>query len=264
MFRHPLANREVRLHDTVVAYEFKRGQRRTIGFLIGPKGLAVRAPTWVSLAEVDAALQEKSLWILKKLGESQARQARVAAQCMAWHDGTRLAFLGESVDVRLDPQRAVGFASVESQALELEPNLFEPAATQADQPGQTLRLGLPLTATPDQIRDAVQLWLMRQARQRFIERLDHFAPLLQVQWHKLSLSNAATRWGSARTDGAIRLNWRLIHFKPSVIDYVVAHELSHLRVMNHSPRFWDTVRSVVPDYALLRGQLKGESVSRWA
>ncbi len=254
MFRHPLANREVTLQGAVVAYEFKRGQRRTIGFLIGPKGLAVRAPTWVSLAEVDTALQEKSLWILKKLGESQARQARVAAQCMAWCDGATLPFLGESVDVRLDPQCAVGFASVESQAFEPEPS----------QPSRTLRLGLPLAATPDQIRDAVQLWLMRQARQRFIERLDHFAPLLQVQWHKLSLSHATTRWGSARMDGAIRLNWRLIHFKPSVIDYVVAHELSHLRVMNHSPRFWDTVRSVVPDYALLRGQLKGESVSRWA
>jgi len=65
-------------------------------------------------------------------------------------------------------------------------------------------------------------------------------------------------------DGAIRLNWRLIHFAPAVIDYVVAHELSHLRVMDHSPRFWATVRTVVPDYALLRRQLKDEATPRWA
>jgi predicted metal-dependent hydrolase len=128
----------------------------------------------------------------------------------------------------------------------------------------TLRVSLPVTATPDQIRAAVQIWLMRQVKQHFIERLDHFAPQLQVTWRSLSLSNAKTRWGSARMDGAIRLNWRLVHFGQPVIDYVVAHELSHLREMNHSPRFWDTVRSVVPDYASLRQQLKDESAPRWA
>jgi hypothetical protein len=84
-----------------------------------------------------------------------------------------------------------------------------------------------------------------------------------VQWKKLSLSSASTRWGTASADGSIRLNWRLIHFRMPVIDYVVAHELSHLRVMDHSPRFWDTVRTVVPDYAQLRGQLKDESLPTW-
>ena len=83
-----------------------------------------------------------------------------------------------------------------------------------------------------------------------------------MQWKKLGLSNAGTRWGSAKADGSIRLNWRLIHLRMSVIDYVVAHELSHLRVMDHSPRFWDTVRSVVPDYAELRHQLKSEASPR--
>jgi hypothetical protein len=124
-------------------------------------------------------------------------------------------------------------------------------------------VGLPHSATPDQIRDAVLAWLMRQAKRLFIERLDHFAPQLGVRWRKLALSSAGTRWGSASADGSIRLNWRLIHFKPSVIDYVMVHELSHLRVMDHSPRFWDTVASVVPGYAELRSQLKDEAVPRW-
>ena len=130
-------------------------------------------------------------------------------------------------------------------------------------PRLTLHVGLPHTATPQQIRDAVQAWLMRQARRLFTERLDHFAPQLGVQWRKLSLSSAGTRWGSASADGAIRLNWRLIHFRQSVIDYVVAHELSHLRVMDHSPRFWDTVRTVVPDYARLRNALRDDALPPW-
>jgi predicted metal-dependent hydrolase len=104
---------------------------------------------------------------------------------------------------------------------------------------------------------------MRQARENFEQRLNQFAPALRVRWKRLILSNATTRWGSAHADGSIRLNWRLIHFRQQIVDYVVAHELSHLRVMDHSPRFWDTVREVVPDFAVLRGQLRDDAIPRW-
>ena len=128
---------------------------------------------------------------------------------------------------------------------------------------RTLRVGLPQNAQHAQIRDAVQAWLMRQAKRLFTERLDHYAPQLNVTWRKLVLSSAGTRWGTAHSDGLIRLNWRLIHFRLPVIDYVVAHELSHLRVMDHSPRFWETVATVVPDYLQLRGQLKDDHIPPW-
>ena len=75
---------------------------------------------------------------------------------------------------------------------------------------------------------------------------------------RLSLSSASTRWGSASADGAIRLNWRLIHFGLPVIDYVVTHELAHLREMNHSPAFWDVVRSVLPNFEQARVHLRDE------
>jgi len=243
-FQHPRATREVRLGHAQVAYEFKRGQRRSIGFSVGAEGLAVRAPKWVTLSDVDAALQSKAAWILRKLQETRERHARLATQVIEWRDGASLPFLGQRVTLQLDPEH--GFGAVGAQLVDT-----------------TLRLSLPHSANPEQIKDAVQAWLMRQAKALFVQRLDHFAPLLGVQWKKMSLSNAGTRWGSAKADGSIRLNWRLIHMRLSVIDYVVAHELSHLRVMDHSPRFWDTVRSIVPDYAELRGQLKQESVPRW-
>ena len=85
-----------------------------------------------------------------------------------------------------------------------------------------------------------------------------FTERLGVRYTRLSLSSAQTRWGSASADGSIRLNWRLIHFALHTIDYVVAHELAHLREMNHSPRFWDVVRSVLPDYERARGVLKDD------
>ncbi len=253
-FRHPRANREARLADTHVAYEFRRGKRRTIGFVVGPDGLVVSAPKWVPLYEVDAAVREKGRWIVSKLAEAQERQRKLAANRIEWKDGTTVPFLGESVIVVLDPRH--GFDAVGAV-------LNSDADALPGVPRLTLHVGLPHTATPQQIRDAVQAWLMRQARRLFTERLDHFAPQLGVQWRKLSLSSAGTRWGSASADGAIRLNWRLIHFRQSVIDYVVAHELSHLRVMDHSPRFWDTVRTVVPDYARLRNALRDDALPPW-
>lgn len=250
-FAHPQATREIVLGSARVAYEFKRGNRKTIGFLVGAEGLSVRAPRWVALRDVDAAIREKSDWILRKLAETQQRHARVEATRIEWRDGAEFPFLGEPVVIRLDPKH--GFASVGGTLDDKE----------GDGP-RVLRLAVAQNAEPSQIRDAAQAWLTRQARKLFIERLDHFAPLLGVRWQKLSLSNAATRWGSASADGSIRLNWRLIHFRMPVIDYVVAHELAHLRVMDHSHRFWETVESVVPDYDQLRRQLKDEAVPRWS
>ena len=248
-FSHPRATRQALLEDMAVDYEFRRSKRRTIGFSVGADGLAVSAPKWVPLHEVDKAVLEKSGWIVKKLQETRARHERLESARIDWKNGVSLPFLGEQVQVVIDSRHAfVGVGAA----------LGSCAAAP-----RSLQVALPLSAAPEQIRDAVQAWLMRQAKQIFTERLDHFSPQLGVQWRKLSLSSAGTRWGSARADGSIRLNWRLVHFKPSVIDYVVVHELSHLRVMDHSPRFWDTVRAVVPDYAQLRGQLKDDAIPRW-
>jgi len=266
-FAHPRANRETRLCEAVVAYEFKRGKRRTIGMVVGADGLVVSAPRWVPLYEVEAALQEKARWIVRKLDEARERQQRLEASRIEWRDGATFPFLGEPVIVVLDPRHAYTATGggLKSAGVEvaLHTDAQAPNLTLAGVPCLTLHIGLPHTAAPAQIRDAVQAWLMRQAQQLFSARLNHYAPQLQVRWRKLSLSSAGTRWGSARSDGAIRLNWRLIHFAPSVIDYVVAHELSHLRVMDHSPRFWDTVRSVLPDYENLRSQLRDEALPRW-
>ncbi|RLM52906.1 M48 family peptidase, partial [Halobellus sp. Atlit-31R] len=93
----------------------------------------------------------------------------------------------------------------------------------------------------------------------FKERLDFFAPQLNVSYRAFSLSSAGTRWGSCTIEGNIRLNWRLMHYAPALVDYVVVHELAHLREMNHSPRFWATVGEVYPDYDGARLALKKRS-----
>ena len=245
MFRHPQASREIRLDDHLVAYALKRVRRRSIGFIVGLEGLSVNAPKWVGVSDIEVALRAKGPWILRKLREQQQRQQRLQASKVEWRDGTSIPFLGEPVIVVLDP-RVTGAV------------LHSDDATLPGVARLTLHISLPHTATPDQVRDAVQSWLQRQAKRVFEERCQHYAQQMRVRYTRLGLSSAQTRWGSASADGSIRLNWRLIHFAMPTIDYVVVHELAHLREMNHSPRFWDVVRSVVPDYEQARGSLKGD------
>lgn len=242
-FSHPRGSHEVRLEGHLVGYELKRAKRRTIGFIVSTDGLSVSAPRWVGQGEIDSALRDKGRWILRKLGEQGERNRRLQQARVDWRDGTSIPFLGEAVIVVLDPRATGAVLDASAQALPGMPRLV-------------LRVGLPQQAGPEQIRDTVQSWLQRQARRIFEERCRHFAPRLGVRYSRLSLSSAQTRWGSASVDGSIRLNWRLIHFAMPTIDYVVAHELAHLREMNHSPRFWDVVRSVMPDYEQVRGSLR--------
>ena len=247
VFRHPQADREIRIGEHVVGYALRRARRRSIGFIVGPEGLSVNVPKWVGVRDVETALREKGPWILRKLREQRERAARLHAAKVDWCDGTAIPFLGETVIVVLDPRAgtAPGGALLNSDAVSL-PGV----------PKLTLHVGLAHGATPAQIRDAVQSWLQRQARRIFEERCRHFAERIGVRYTRLALSSAQTRWGSANANGAIHLNWRLIHFALPTIDYVVAHELAHLREMNHSPRFWDVVRAVLPDYERARGSLK--------
>ena len=267
-FRHPRANRELLLGDAVVAYALQRVRRRSIGFTVGADGLAVRAPTWVTLDAIETALHEKSSWIVRKLAEARERQRRVECGRIEWAHGATLPYLGEPLQVVLDPGHSFegkgGALVCASHSIESADDAAALVSDMLAPPRNSLLISLPRNASASQIRDAVQAWLMRDARRHFIERLDHFAPLLGVQWASLRLSSAQTRWGSAKADGSIRLNWRLLHYRPAVIDYVVAHELSHLRVMDHSPQFWDTVATVVPDYAKLRNHLRDAPAPVWA
>ena len=245
LLRHPRAERELRLNGHTVGYAFRRARRRSIGFVVSAEGLSVSAPRWVTLAEVESVLQEKSGWILRKLQEQQERARRLLSQRVEWRDGTSIPFLGETVIVVLDPRATGAVLNTDLNTLPGVPRL-------------TLHVGLPHDASAQQIRDAVQSWLQRQARRVFEERCAHFAAQLGVRMKRLSLSTASTRWGSANADGSIRLNRRLEHFALPTIDYVVAHELAHLREMNHSAAFWEVVRSVVPDYEASRGRLSDD------
>ncbi|HTH61958.1 MAG TPA: SprT family zinc-dependent metalloprotease [Paraburkholderia sp.] len=225
--------RTLTLGAGTLQYRLKRSSRRSIGFSIDTTGLTITAPRWVTLADIENAIAEKQRWIFAKLTEWQSRVEQRALPRIEWGDGAEVPYLGKPVRVTLGA-----------------PQLAFDAAT------RVLALPLPREADPQQIKDRVQGWLQGEATRLFGERLQVYAERLGVGFRSYALSSAATRWGSCSSDGRIRLNWRLIHFPLSIVDYVVAHELAHLREMNHSPRFWKTVESIFPEFREARKTLR--------
>lgn len=228
--------RRIQLGEHHIDYALLRSKRRSIGFLISDEGLRVTAPKWVTLGEIENSIREKQRWIFTKLNERRERSARRLQPQMQWRDGATLPYLGQDVTLRIRTNQAAGIA-YDEETLELT-------------------VGLPADSGEQQLKDRVQGWLQARAKEIFAARLPIYAEKLGVTYQSFALSSATTQWGSCTADGRIRLNWRLMHFALPLIDYVIAHELSHLREMNHSPRFWATVQSIFPEFETAKRALR--------
>ena len=238
--------RSIALGDRIVPYVLRRAKRRTIGLTIDHRGLRVGAPARASLREIEALIFKHGEWVAQKLDEWRSRRR---AETLQIADGLRLPFLGNSLVIHL--------ATGSNRAQWGHEGQVEGSTAQ--------NLALCLRSAADAPR-VLEKALREEARRLFAARLAHYAGWLGlVKAPPLTLSAARTRWGSCSLKSGIRLNWRLIHFPPHIVDYVVAHELAHLREMNHSPRFWAVVGELYPDYKAARAELRNLAATcpRW-
>lgn len=233
----PAGHRRIRLEQLNLDYRLIRSKRKTIGFLIDDDGLRVSAPRWITINEIESAIVSKQLWIFRKMNEQRERSVRRLQPAMIWRDGAVFPYLGVDITLRVVDPGTISGAYFDSTTRELH-------------------LSLPSAAGEQQLKDRVQGWLQSEAKRIFSERLTIYAEKLGVSYKSFTLSSASTQWGSCTADGKIRLNWRLMHFALPNIDYVVTHELSHLREMNHGPQFWATVQSVFPEFEQARKTLR--------
>ena len=227
------------LDGKIVSFALRRSRRRSIGLSIDQRGLRVGAPRHASLGEVENLIRRHADWIAKKLADWAARLVPESLQIV---DGMQLPLLGRPLRVRLSigGNRAVW--------------------SETDDPVLTLCL-----RTPKDAPSLLEKTLCLRAHQFFSARLRHLAETMALSSPPLALSSARTRWGSCSLKSGIRLNWRLIHFAPHVIDYVLIHELAHLVEMNHSRRFWAIVARFCPDYRTRRQELNHQAAAcpRW-
>ncbi|MES1988336.1 MAG: SprT family zinc-dependent metalloprotease [Pseudomonadota bacterium] len=214
-------------------YQLERRQRRTVGLKITQTGLVIHAPKRISQSQLEDIIVQKADWVLRKLASLTANRIPE----IQWQHGEQLLFLGNAITLTIEH-------NARSKAVEYEPGV--------------LQLAMP---NQDEIliaRKVVQ-WYKKQAITDFTRRLEIFSSKLGVKFTSLTLSNAASRWGSCNSKKEIRLNWRLLQAPPHIINYVVCHELAHIKEMNHSAKFWATVASIFPDYKAAEKELKAIS-----
>lgn len=212
-------------------YQLERRQRRTIGLKITATGLVIHAPKRISQSHLESLIVLKADWIRKKL--TSLSENKIPE--LQWQDGEQLLLLGNSVTLAVKHD-------VRSRAVAYVPGI--------------LQLAMPNHKEPAAVARKVIQWYKKQALADFARRLELFSTRLGVEVPILLLSNARSRWGSCNSKKEVRLNWRLLQAPPHIINYVVCHELAHLKQMNHSAKFWAVVASIYPEYKMAEKELK--------
>jgi predicted metal-dependent hydrolase len=206
----------------------RRRGRRGVALRVDGTGLTVSAALSTPLAAIESFVRDNERWVRRRLAEWSRR--RVAP--MRWVEGAALPWLGGALRL----------------ALAIAPR---PSARRLP--------GTLLVATRDGsaagIERAVVAWYKRAAREHLVERVEELARVAGLAPPRLFISSAMQRWGSCNTKREVRLAWRLVKAPPELVDYVVCHELAHLRHMDHSARFWAEVERLCPGHRELRKRL---------
>jgi predicted metal-dependent hydrolase len=219
------------LNGRNVHYAVRRSARaRRITLRVSDKGVALTIPARSDIASAEAFLREKADWLEKHLARIDTLQTQRAAAAVGPNE---LLLRGERVPFEVVPSPLMRGARARMLTVDGKYLLHIPAA-QADK-ARGFTLG----------------WLKWQAEQDLAERVRIRAAEMGVEPKRMTLRMQSTRWGSCTRKGTLSFNFRLIQAPPEVLDYVVVHELAHMREFNHSPNFWAIVATHSPDYKRL-------------
>lgn len=200
-------------------------RRRSIGFRVLPgEGVLFRAPLRATIKACETILHERQAWILKHFTKPKPPAK------LSFKDGTVIPYLTETLTIRL---------------------------TTAPKPSVTKRAGVFTVATPkaSQAAPLAKTWFRKQAALYFATRVPHWAKTMGLNHGPIRITDAKSRWGSCSHTNTLRFNWRLMLTPPSLIDYVIVHELAHIPHKNHGPHFWRLVEEHMPDYKSRRKKL---------
>ena len=186
------------------------------------RGVEVVLPRRAAEREASAAIRELRPWIERRIAELQRTNAAVAAR------GATVPYLGETLALVRERER-----------------------TRVHRRDGTL-----LLPGDEDHRPALERWYRRQARAEIAPRLDAATAAVGASYSGLTIRGQRTRWASCSAAGAMSFNWRLLLAPAPVLEYVVWHEVCHLEVMDHSPRFWGLLAERCPDYRVHAGWLR--------
>lgn len=207
-----------------------RSNRKTIALQIDENAqLIVRAPYNVSQRRINRFIEEKRRWIIKTKQKAIQKNKEVIKN-QEFRDGRKVLLLGSEYKMRLNGK---------IDAIGIEANYLE----------------FPFKHIVD-AEEYLAGWYKKKAKEIIIPRVEQYAEALKLKYNKIGITSAKKRWGSCNTKGNINFAYRLVMAPPSIIDYVIVHELMHLKELNHSAKFWVLVETAIPDYKARRKWLK--------
>lgn len=222
----------------------RRGRRR-LSLCVEPRrGLVVSAPLRASLRDIEAFIRLEAAWWTPRLAEAAAWDAAHPPRRFA--SGERLPLLGEAWTLVVDEEPGRKRPRVQREARAAGAGLIRLA----------LPAGLAAAERRELARAALERWYRRLAGELIAARAGYWARELRVAPAAISIRDTRSRWGSCSGSGRLSFSWRLAMAPPAVLDYLVVHELCHLRHPDHSERFWALVASRLPAYERARGWLR--------
>ena len=214
--------------DDIPVQKIVRSRRRTIALIITPEAhLIVRAPLRAPARMIDAVIWEKRDWIKKKIAEMKGRPQAVDH---SYKEGEIFWFLGRPYPLHITDDVGAGIQRID-------------------------RLCVSRTLIPD-IRTGIQRWYREEAGKEIHSRCMWFSMMTGYSPTSIRITDACQRWGSCNHRGGLNFSWRLIQAPLEIVDYVIVHELVHLRQPDHSRKFWAKVEAMMPDYRRRREWLR--------
>jgi hypothetical protein len=209
-------------------YSLVRAKRRTIALIIERNGgLTVRAPKRATLGDIERFIHEKMDWILRT---RERLKAMIEIPKKQFVDGETFLLLGNEYRLTLVPPQ---------------------------RPALKFNDGFTLGITSQKRGESLFIrWYKEQALRILSDRVTLYAARHGFSPKQVKVNSAKTRWGSCSSNGALNFTWRLAMAPLQVVDYVVIHELVHLKIKNHSPKFWKAVEALLPEYKLHRKWLR--------
>lgn len=220
----------IEIGNRKINYTITRSNRRTIGISVSLKhGVRISAPKRISDKQIAEVVNEKADWILNKLSYLESIKSEVPK--INFTDGEKFSVLGKEYTLKINVSPPMSSSSVTLSDNLIIVNLTEDNACNLS----------------DSVRKHLIDWYKNYAKVIVAQRIEHFSKLMNVVPRNLVIKELKSIWGSCTPKNTININWKIIMAPLEIVDYLVVHELTHIKIKNHSKQFWQMAESIYPN-----------------